>query len=528
MIKILKNGGLSLAILLAVASCSSTKVFEVRNSSQGDSSKINRGNTQKSSYPSNTEGLRAINPRSDSGDIDDKNRYKQKNVFDAIKAGFSMPKIPRKKIRRQIKLFTKNPEYLNRMFERSRRYIFYVHSEVSKRKLPAELTLLPFVESAYNPHATSRAKAAGLWQFIPATGVRYGLTQNWWSDERRSVQKATQSALDYLEYLHKLKNNDWFLALASYNWGERSVRRAIDRNKRAKRKTDYLSLRMPRETRNYIPKLLAMREIIINPEKYNVVLPFIPNEPYFSSIEMEQSIDLAKVSDLSEVDVSELKSLNANLLRPIFNKKHASNILLPSYNSIIFKKNYKNFLKRREPTVEWGAVRLKKTSSISEIAKNFGVDESELSEANGIRSSKIKLRKGSTFIIKVKNNALDNSQRIESFKRANLKFLYPDKIFHKVKRGDTLSTIARKYRTTVKTLKRLNNIRGSLIRIGQQIRVRISSPENQETKPNVHKVRRGESLYKIAKRYKTTVAELKRINKLGNDLIIAGTKLLIR
>jgi membrane-bound lytic murein transglycosylase D len=325
-----------------------------------------------------------------------------------------------------------------------------------------------------------------------------------------------------------LKNNDWFLALASYNWGERSVRRAIERNKRAKRKTDYLSLRMPRETRNYIPKLLAMREIIINPEKYNVVLPFIPNEPYFSSIEMEQSIDLAKVSDLSEVDVSELKSLNANLLRPIFNKKHASNILLPSYNSIIFKKNYKNFLKRREPSVEWGAVRLKKTSSISEIAKTFGVDEGELSEANGIRSSKIKLRKGSTFIIKVKNNALDNTQRIESFKRANLKFLYPDKIFHKVKRGDTLSTIARKYRTTVKTLKRLNNIRGSLIRSGQQIRVRSSSPENQKIKPNVHKVRRGESLYKIAKRYKTTVAELKRINKLGNDLIIAGTRLIVR
>jgi membrane-bound lytic murein transglycosylase D len=285
---------------------------------------------------------------------------------------------------------------------------------------------------------------------------------------------------------------------------------------------------MPRETRNYIPKLLAMREIIINPEKYNVVLPFIPNEPYFSSIKMEQSIDLAKVSDLAEVDVSELKSLNANLLRPIFNKMHASNILLPSDNSIIFKNNYKNFLHRREPTVEWGAIRLKKTSSISEIAKTFGVDERELSEANSIRSSKIKLRKGSTFIIKVKNNTLDNTQRIESFKRANLKFLYPDKMFHKVKRGDTLSTIARKYRTTVKTLKRLNNIRGSLIRIGQQIRVRISSPENQKIKPNVHKVRRGESLYKIAKRYKTTVAELKRINKLGNDLIIAGTRLIVR
>jgi LysM repeat protein len=243
---------------------------------------------------------------------------------------------------------------------------------------------------------------------------------------------------------------------------------------------------------------------------------------------MEQSIDLAKVSDLAEVDVSELKSLNANLLRPIFNKKHASNILLPSDNSIIFKKNYKNLLNRREPTVEWRAVKLKKTSSITEIAKTFGLDESELSEANGIRSSKIKLRKGSTLIIKVKNNALDNTQRIESFKRANLKVLYPDKIFHKVKRGDTLSTIARKYRTTVKTLKRLNNIRGTLIRIGQQIRVRIASPENQKIKRNVHKVRRGESLYKIAKRYKTTVAELKRINKLGNDLIIAGTRLIVR
>ena len=445
------------------------------------------------------------------------------NVFNEIKENFRLPSLSSKRVNRQVKVFTRNPQYLNRMFYRSKKYLHFIYSEVKARKLPSELALLPFVESAYNPHATSRANAAGLWQFIPATGRRYDLEQTWWSDERRTVIDSTLAALDYLEYLHKLKGGDWFHALASYNWGERSVRTAIERNKRARKKTNYSSLRMPRETRNYVPKLLAMREIINNPSKYGIQIPTIPNTPYFKPFLIYNSLDVTLISKLAEIETDEFLALNANVLRPVVNKKYTKDILLPYDNYEIFKSNLRQYQKTQKNLVGWAPLKLEKSSTLRDIAEKYDNNAVTLAKANGIRSVKAKLLKGSSIIVAM--NDKNASFKIEKFRKARLKFLYPDHLFYKVKKGDTLSHIADKYRVSVRKLKRLNNLRGSLIRVGQTLRIRNS--HNGVTK-NTHRVRKGESLYQIAKRYRTTVDELKRLNKLASDTIVSGSKLIIK
>ncbi|MDA9688955.1 LysM peptidoglycan-binding domain-containing protein [Betaproteobacteria bacterium] len=457
--------------------------------------------------------------------IESKNIYTaaNRNVFDEIKGNFKLPTLPPKRVNRQVKVFTRNPEYLNRMFDRSKRYLHFVYAEVQARNLPSELALLPFVESAYNPHATSRAKAAGLWQFIPATGRRYDLEQTWWSDERRAVIDSTRAALDYLEYLHKLKNGDWFHALASYNWGERSVRRAIERNRKARKKTNYASLRMPRETRNYVPKLLAMREIINNPSKYGIQLPIIPSIPYFKSFLINNSLDVKLISKLAEIETAEFLALNANVLRPVVNKKYTKDILIPYQKYEIFKSNLRQYQKTQKNLVGWAPLKLKRSITLRDIAEKYDNDAVTLAKANGIRSVKAKLLKGSSIIVAMDDT--NASFKIEKFEKARLKFLYPDHMFYKVKKGDTLSHIANKYRVSVRKLKNLNNLRGSLIRVGQRLRIRNS--DYGDTK-NTHRVRKGESLYQIAKRYRTTVGELKRLNKLASDMIVSGSKLIIK
>ena len=514
----------TLFAIFALSGCTSSSIFLIKdqsvrspNSKAGKSVSDNDEDVDKKE----TEKLANIKQGVKSGNIDS---AASRNVFDEIKENFQLPSLSSKRVNRQVKIFTKNPQYLNRMFDRSKRYLNFIHAEIKARKLPSELALLPFVESAYNPHATSRANAAGLWQFIPATGRRYDLEQTWWSDERRTVIDSTRAALDYLEYLHKLKNGDWFHALASYNWGERSVRKAIERNKKARKKTNYSSLRMPRETRNYVPKLLAMKEIVNNPSKYGIQIPIIPTTPYFKSFLINNSLDVELISKLAEIETDEFLALNANVLRPVVNKKYTKDILLPYEKYEIFKSNLRRYQKTQKNLVGWSPLKLEKSITLRDIAEKYNNNAVTLAKANGIRSVKAKLLKGSSIIVAM--NDKNASFKIEKFRKARLKFLYPDHLFYKVKKGDTLSHIANKYRVSVRKLKRLNNLRGSLIRVGQRLRIR-NSDYGDDTK-NIHKVRKGESLYQIAKRYRTTVGELKRLNKLASDTIVSGSKLIIK
>ena len=441
----------TLFAIFALSGCTSSSIFLIKGQS-GKDPNIKAGKSVGATGDvdkKETEKFADIKQGVKSKNIDS---AANQNVFDEIKENFRLPSLSPKRVNRQVKVFTRNPEYLNRMFDRSKRYLHFIYAEIQARNLPSELALLPFVESAYNPHATSRAKAAGLWQFIPATGRRYDLEQTWWSDERRTVIDSTRAALDYLEYLHKLKNGDWFHALASYNWGERSVRKAIERNRKARKKTNYSSLRMPRETRNYVPKLLAMREIINNPSRYGIQIPIIPNTPYFKSFLINNSLDVKLISKLAEIETDEFLALNANVLRPVVNKKYTKDILLPYEKYEIFKSNLRQYQKTQKNLVGWAPLKLEKSITLRDIAEKYDNNAVTLAKANGIRSVKAKLLKGSSIIVAM--NDKNASFKIEKFKKARLKFLYPDHMFYKVKKGDTLSHIADKYRVSVRKLKK--------------------------------------------------------------------------
>ncbi|MFZ9813099.1 MAG: transglycosylase SLT domain-containing protein, partial [Burkholderiaceae bacterium] len=275
------------------------------------------------------------------------------NLLERIRAGFAMPELPSSLVNRYTKRFVSNPEYLNRVFDRGGRYLHHIVEEIEARGLPTELALLPVVESAFNPQATSRAKAAGLWQFIPSTGRVFNLSQNWWMDERRDVIESTRAALEYLEKIYELQGNDWFLALASYNWGEGAVGRAIKRNKDAGRATDYLSLKMPRETAHYVPQLIALRNILRDPESFGVELPFVDNKPYFAVIDKSQSIDLKLAAELAELPLEEFQALNPHLRRPVITVSRTNRVVLPIENVDAFHRNLESHLAKKRPLVTW-------------------------------------------------------------------------------------------------------------------------------------------------------------------------------
>ena len=236
------------------------------------------------------------------------------DLWDRIRDGFELEDSDSPLVIKHVRWYADRPDYVDRMMSRSSRYLFYIVEEVERRKMPMELALLPFIESAFNPEAFSRAKASGMWQFMPATGKDFKLTQNIFRDERRDVIQSTDAALDYLQRLYKMFG-DWELALAAYNWGEGNVSKAIKRNQAKKLPTDYASLKMPDETRNYVPKLLAVKNIVANPKSYGLTLPTLENHPYFVIVTTSKDIDVDLAAQFARMTVDEFKAMN-----PSFNK----------------------------------------------------------------------------------------------------------------------------------------------------------------------------------------------------------------
>src|ERR1700761_9600427 len=238
------------------------------------------------------------------------------DLWARIRRGFQLTDLDGDLVQTQLNWYTSRPDYVQRMTERSQKYLYHIVEELEQRHMPTELALLPFIESAYNPQALSVAKAAGMWQFVPDTGRTYNLKQNMWQDERRDVLASTSAALDYLSRLHDMFG-DWYLALAAYNWGEGNVQRAIARNEAAGLPTDYQSLRMPNETRNYVPKLQAVKNIIMNPQQYGLTLPYIPHHPYFVLVNTARDIDVTMAAKLAGMPVEEFRSLNPSFAKPV-------------------------------------------------------------------------------------------------------------------------------------------------------------------------------------------------------------------
>ena len=370
------------------------------------------------------------------------------DLWERIRSGFSMPNLENRLVAEKTAFYAARPDYLQRMFDRGRLYLFHIVEELEKRGMPTELALLPMVESAFNPMAYSRAHASGLWQFIPGTGKRYELKQNWWYDGRRDIVASTTAALDYLSAIYEMQG-DWHLALASYNWGENAVARAVEKNRAAGRPTDYASLTMPLETRHYIPKLQALKNIISNPEPLGIRLDPIPNQPYFATTTRLRDIDVQLAAKLAEMKVEEFIALNPGFSRPLIRASVSPRIVLPADKVDVFHENLSRHDQRS--LVSWATYRPKKGDTFEAIARRYRMTVARLKEVNGI-SRRARALPG---LLVVPLNGAGSQPRLPIMYAPPIP-VSVRKIFHTVKAGESLASIGKRYRVSIADLRRWN------------------------------------------------------------------------
>lgn len=458
------------------------------------------------------------------------------NLWDRIRGGLQLGELDSPLIKVHADWYAKRPDYVARMLGRSRLYLFHIVEEVEKRGMPMEIALLPMVESAFNPQAYSRSHAAGIWQFIPSTGKNYGLKQNTWYDGRRDVTAATQAALDYLQKLY-MDFGSWELALAAYNCGEGCVSRAIQKNAAQGRPTDYAHLPLPPETRHYVPKLMAIRQMVLEPENFGVELVDIPNEPYFTQVSLNTgAMDVNSCARLAGLSVDEFLSLNPAFPRKLIKAGSEVSVLVPIENAEVFQAN----LDKGEWD-SWQPVTARKGMTVAEIAEEFGTTPERIAEHNKLHLRRGKLVKNQVILAPV-NNAEESDLPIASWREAEAHFREAPSASakcHVVRKGETLGQIARKLHVSTANLKRWNKLKSSTIKTGQRLLVspgeagspsaRLASAKNGSSGGVTrYTVRRGDTLLSIANRFKVSVSQLKAWNKLRSNKLQAGKRLTIQ
>jgi membrane-bound lytic murein transglycosylase D len=336
----------------------------------------------------------AIDPLQPDVRINPNDHVTQADLWDRVRGGFGLPDLEGDLVRSQERWYAARPDYVQRMTERGGRYLFHILQELERRGLPSELALLPFIESAFNPEAMSSARASGMWQFMPATGRNFALKQNVFRDDRRDVLASTRAALDYLQLLHR-RFGDWHLALAAYNWGEGNVSRAIAQNRRVGKATDYASLKMPNETRYYVPKLQAVKNIVARPQGYGLVLPALANHPFFLSVPIERDIDVELAASLAGLTVEAFRTLNPQMNKPVILAAGTPQVLLPYDNANRF---VQELPKHRGRLASWTAWVAPKTLKPAEAARQVGMDEAALRELNVI-PQRMLIQAGSTLLV---------------------------------------------------------------------------------------------------------------------------------
>jgi membrane-bound lytic murein transglycosylase D len=305
------------------------------------------------------------------------------DLWQRMRNGFSMPDLDSPLVADRQAWYLNRPDLLKRIFERSRRYLHHIVEELEKRGMPTELALLPVVESSFNPLAYSSARALGMWQFIPSTGKAYDLQQNAWFDQRRDIIASTGAALDYLQTIYEM-HGDWHLALASYNWGENAVGRAVEKNRRLGLPTDYAHLKMPTETAYYVPKLQAIKNIVAQPQLFGITLDPIPNRPYFGTVELNNNMDIALAARLAEIPVEEFIALNPAYSRPVIPSAANSPLVLPADKVQTFVANLQHHEAQDKPLSAWLTHILKKGEKLESVAKRYGINVVRLKQLNGI------------------------------------------------------------------------------------------------------------------------------------------------
>jgi len=366
------------------------------------------------------------------------------DLWERVRRGFAMPDLDNDLVRQYEQWYASRPDYIERMVERSRMYLFHIVEELELRDMPTELALLPYIESAFNPQAVSSAKAAGMWQFMPGTGRHFQLTQNILRDDRRNVVDSTRAALDYLQQLHAMFG-DWQLALAAYNWGEGNVKRAIERNRAAGLGTGYADLDMPNETRNYVPKLQAVKNIIANPQAYGAELPLIENHPFFDSVEIQRDIDIEVAARLAQVRLEDFKALNPSQRKPVIFAAGTPQVLLPWNNAAVFKQN----LAKAAPgsLASWTAWVAPAALSPRQAADKFHMNEKELRAVNSIPPRALLIKAGSTVLVRRHDGAVAtvDSRVVNNATLSYTTAVVLRRITVRARKGDSIAALAARY-----------------------------------------------------------------------------------
>ena len=444
------------------------------------------------------------------------------DLWQRIKNGYTMPNSKSSLVSRHEDYYTSNPDYVRRMVERSQKYLFHIVEEVEKRGMPTEIALLPMIESAYNPQAYSSGRASGIWQFIPSTGKHFGLKQNWWVDNRRNITIATDAALDYLQKLHGMFGS-WDLALAAYNAGEGTVGRAIESNRKLGLATNYESLNLSVETKNYVPKLQAIKNLMTNPGKYGLKIQTIANTAYFTKVSAPAQIDARLAAKLAEISDAEFLALNPSYNRPVIassGEKHE--LLLPIASAQTFRDNLAAYNK---PLVTWQTYQAKRGERMDKVASKFGIQVDQLRNANNL-PAKEKFAKSSTILVpndkqadtnpakttdsatpspgetnqtdvdvitqqnsanidiahteKLAMTAADENADSDTENNNKAKKIEPAKetnVTHKVKKGDTLQSVAKHYDVSVKQILAANTLKSTQVKVGQILKIKVIESE---------------------------------------------------
>ena len=425
--------------------------------------------------------------------------------------------------------YVKHPSYLNRVAKRAEPFLYYIVEELEKNNVPIELALLPVVESAFDPFAYSHGRASGMWQFVPGTGTRFGMKQNWWYDGRRDVIASTEGAIKYMKYLHKYFDGDWLLALAAYNSGEGRVKRAVRKNKRKGKNTDFWALDLPKETKAYVPKLLALADIIKRPDQFNLKLYEITNEEVISQVDVSSQIDLAKAASLAELSLTELQRLNPGFNRWSTDPDGPHRLVLPKHKVQLFEQGLAKL--KKEDRLAWQRYKIKNGDNLGAISKKFHTSIDLIRQINGIKGNRI--RAGKHLLIPVAAKSLD-SYILSQDQRIAKKQARPQKgikVVHTVVSGDNLWDIGRHYKVNSKKIAKWNGFAPrDTLKLGQKLVIwqkptssnkraetaRVNSGVEQAIMRNItYKVRSGDSFARIADKFNVSISDIERWNSLS-------------
>jgi len=454
------------------------------------------------------------------------------DVFDRIRAGFKLDDVDSPRVDQQLAFYANNPQYLERVFGRAGLYLHHIVQEIEGRGMPLELALLPVVESAFEPYAQSWVRANGLWQFMPGTGERFGLKQDWWYDGRRDVLASTRAALDYLQYMHDEFFDDWLLAIAAYNCGEFRVQREVAANRAAGKPVDFFSLKLPAETRAYVPKLLAMRRLVANPEDYGIAFSPIPNEPYFARVDTGGQLDLSLAAELAGISIDEVYELNPGFHRWATDPAGPHVLLLPRDTADAFRRNLE--LLSPDERVRVSLHKVKSGESIATIAKRYKTQAIVIRDMNTLGSDALVV--GSelrvpTAVVNLPAKVMLAAARVDG--RSSRSGRRPT--VHVVRSGDSLWAIAKRHRMNVNTLARLNGMApGDTLRAGQKLVLNtrggssgrsVSSGGSRQVN---YQVRSGDSLTRIAQVFGVSVSDLVNWNGISkHSTLRVGQKLTV-